>query len=155
MRSIIKKTVIIFFLLYSLFFVVGSTLSPVFAHFKLYEQSSFLTSLYLHACHQQPDRSFWFFGYPLALCCRCYGFYTGVVISSITVLFNKFKLGFKVFSLLLFLIIIDIILNFIVQINTGNIIRFTVGIIMGFLFISTLSYLLDYKKENNLCKLKK
>ncbi len=149
MRNVIKKIVIIFFLLYSLFFVIGSTLSPVFAHFKLYEQSSLITSLYVHACHQQPDRSFWLFGYPIALCCRCYGFYIGVVVSSIIALFNKLKLSFKVFSLLLFLIIIDITLNFIVHINTGNIVRFTVGIIMGFLFISTVSYLLNYKKENS------
>lgn len=149
MRNVIKKVVIIFFLAYSLFFVIGSTLAPVFAHFKLYEQSSFLTSLYVHACHQQPDRAFWFFGYPVALCCRCYGFYTGAAVSSIIALFNKLKLSFKVFPLLLFLIIVDITLNFIVHINTGNIIRFTVGIIMGFLFISTVNYLLNSKKENS------
>lgn len=148
MKNLIKKTVIIFFLLYSLFFVIGSTLAPIFAHFKLYEYSSFLTSLYVHACHQQPDRSFWFFGYPMALCCRCFGFYCGVAVSSIIVLFGKIKLNLKTFILLLFLIIIDIAVNFIVQINTGNITRFVIGIIMGFLFITVVSYLFDYKKEN-------
>jgi len=29
------------------------------------------------ACHQQPGRSLWLFGHPLAVCARCFGIYLG------------------------------------------------------------------------------
>lgn len=149
MKQLIKKIVTVFFLLYSLFFVIGSTLSPIFAHLKLYEYSSILTGLYMNACHQQPDRSFWLLGYPVALCCRCYGFYTGVAFSALIILLNKFRLNIKMFSFLLILVVIDVIINIVFKISTGNIIRFFVGIMMGILFISVINYLFDYKKENS------
>ena len=31
-------------------------------------------------CHQRPDRSFWMFGAPLAVCARCLGIYLGTAI---------------------------------------------------------------------------
>ncbi|MBM3311040.1 MAG: DUF2085 domain-containing protein [Candidatus Aminicenantes bacterium] len=39
-------------------------------------------SLVLYACfspvcHQMPERSFWLFGHPLAVCARCFGIYAG------------------------------------------------------------------------------
>lgn len=149
MKQIIKKIVTILFIIYSLFFVIGSTLSPIFAHLKLYEYSSILTGLYMNACHQQPDRSFWLFGYPVALCCRCYGFYLGVVLSALISLLNKFRLNIKIFVLLFALITLDIIFNVILKVSTGNIIRFIVGIMIGILFMSVINYLFDYKKENS------
>lgn len=149
MKQIIRKTVIIFFLIYSLFFVIGSTLSPIFAHLKLYEYSSILTGLYINVCHQQPDRSFWILGYPVVLCCRCYGFYTGVAFSALITLLNKFRLNIKMFLVLLIIVIIDGIINIVFKISTGNIIRFFVGIMMGILFISVINYLFEYKKENS------
>lgn len=149
MKQIIKKIVTVLFLIYSLFFVIGSTLSPVFAHLKLYEYSSIFTGLYMNVCHQQPDRSFWILGYPVALCCRCYGFYLGVVLSAIASLLNKFRLKIKIFALLFSLITLDIIFNVILKVSTGNIIRFIVGIMIGIVFISVINYLFDYKKENS------
>lgn len=149
MKQIIKKIVTVFFLVYSLFFVIGSTLSPIFAHLKLYEYSSIFTGLYMNVCHQQPDRSFWILGYPVALCCRCYGFYLGVVLSALISLLNSFRVNIKIFVLLLALIIFDIVFNVIFKISTGNIIRFIVGIMMGIVFVVIINYLFDYKKENS------
>jgi uncharacterized membrane protein len=31
-------------------------------------------------CHQRPERSFWAFGYPLAVCARCTGIYGGFLL---------------------------------------------------------------------------
>ena len=134
----IKIIVIIFFSIYSLFFVIGSLLAPITAHFGLYELSSRLTSTFMYSCHQKPDRSFWILGYPAALCCRCLGFYSGVVTSGILTVFDKLKISLKIYIILFLLVISDIVLNYILKISTSNIIRFFTGIIMGFLFIITL-----------------
>ncbi len=149
MRNFIRKLVLVFFCLYSLFFFVGSTLAPVMAHFKNYELSAILTSTYMFSCHQQPDRSFWLFGYPIALCCRCYGFYLGVIVSSIVALFNKLKINLKAFIILFAICLIDIVINYGLgmRLNTGNITRFVIGIIMGILFITGLDYILKWKRR--------
>jgi len=34
------------------------------------------------ACHQNPLRSFWYWGYPMALCGRCIGIYTGSLLGA-------------------------------------------------------------------------
>jgi len=31
-------------------------------------------------CHQRPERSFWIFGAPVAICARCLGIYTGAAV---------------------------------------------------------------------------
>src|SRR5574344_2644406 len=101
MLNKIEKNILILFCVYSLFFFLGSSLAPIMAHFHQYNISAYLSSLYINSCHQQPDRSFWILGYPIALCCRCYGFYLGVVFSAVTSLLNKFRLNIKTFALLL------------------------------------------------------
>lgn len=147
MGSVIKKLILIFFFLYSLFFFLGSALAPIFAYFKNYELSSILTSIYMFSCHQQPDRSFWLLGYPMALCARCYGFYFGVILSSILALFDKLKINLTAFIVIFAICIIDIILNVAFKINTGNIIRCITGIFMGTIFICTLNYVLNLKRR--------
>ena len=139
----IKAFVIIFFSVYSLFFVAGSLLAPIMAHFGQYELSSQLTVTFMYSCHQKPDRSFWILGYPVALCCRCLGFYTGVAVSGFMTAFNKLKMPLKLYIILFLLAAIDIALNYLFKISTANIVRFSAGIIMGFLFISTLFYIFE------------
>lgn len=34
--------------------------------------------LFVHLCHQMPDRSFWLNGQPMAVCSRCLGIYSGL-----------------------------------------------------------------------------
>ena len=150
MRSIIRKVIILTLCLYSAFFFMGGFLAPVFAHFKNYDLSAMLTSLYVYSCHQQPNRTFWIMGYPMALCCRCFGFYIGVFSAGIADLFDKLNVRYRVFIILLLISVIDITLNFCIKFNTGNIIRFIVGIIMGLLFVVVISHLLKgkWRKEN-------
>ncbi|MBR2069451.1 MAG: DUF2085 domain-containing protein [Candidatus Gastranaerophilales bacterium] len=147
MRQKIRKIIILFFCLYSAFFFLGSLLAPIMAYMKQYDFSALLTSLYMYSCHQQPDRSFWIFGYPMALCSRCFGFYFGVIVFGIFELLNKLKISLKTFIILLIITVIDIIINYGLpqRYNTGNITRFVVGMIMGLLFVVILSFLL--KKE--------
>ncbi len=151
MRTKIKFIILLFFCLYSLFFFVGSTLAPIMANLGYYEMSSKLYFIYLHSCHQQPDRSFWFLGYPIALCCRCYGFYLGVVIFSVFSIFNKLKINIKYFIILTLICLTDIFINYgmKVRLNTGNYTRFFVGIIMGLIFTTIICYIfkMEWRKK--------
>lgn len=80
-------------------------------------------------------------GYPMALCCRCYGFYLGTAISSISAITNKLNITTKVFIFMLIICIIDITINLLFQgqLNTGNITRFVIGILMGIIFVHILN----------------
>ena len=154
MKDKIRKIIISLFCLYSAFFFIGSTLAPILAHFKYYDSSAMLTSLYVYSCHQEPDRCFWILGYPVALCCRCLGFYIGVFITGLIDIFDKLNINLKTFIILLLITVIDIVINYgfgIRHFNTGNITRFIVGLIMGLLFIVFISHLFrrQWRKGNN------
>ncbi len=151
MKEKIIKILLLIFCLYSLFFVIGSILSPILAHIHQYDLSGKLTATYMFSCHQRPERSFWILGYPVALCCRCLGFYIGVSISSFVALIKKWRMPIKYFVLLFIICLIDVLLNFIFDINTHNFIRFTIGIIMGILFSSLICFGFGYRKgeKNN------
>ena len=104
----IGKTLIFLICLYSAFFLAGGVFAPICAAAGEFEVSAKLTSLYMSSCHQAPDRSFWFLGFPFALCCRCLGFYLGVVLSGICSLLCKLKLSLRLFLILALIVIIDI-----------------------------------------------
>ena len=148
MKLIFKRTFFVVLCLYSLFFVLGSILSPIMAHCHNYDISGKLTSLYMFSCHQRPERSFWIFGYPVALCCRCLGFYIGVVTSSIAALLEK--LHIKLTYILVFLLVttLDITLNYFLKITTMNIQKFLIGMIMGYLFVAFIYFIFHLKKED-------
>ena len=42
-----------------------------------------LYQAFSHVCHQQPERSFFVAGLPLAVCARCTGLYAGFVIATL------------------------------------------------------------------------
>ena len=153
MKKKLRIVILLFFCLYSAFFFVGSMLAPIFAHLKYYDLSAILTSTYIYSCHQQPDRCFWILGYPVALCCRCLGFYVGVFITGFMDIFDKLHINLKTYIILLLITIIDITINYGLGVrhNTGNITRFIIGLIMGLLFTVFISYLLrkQWRKGKN------
>lgn len=104
----------------------------------------------MYSCHQQPDRSFWILGYPIALCARCLGVYVGTIISSFLILMNKIKINKKNVIILLSIISIDIFINYGLGIrthNTGNITRFTIGLIMGILIAYGINKIIEFKRR--------
>ncbi len=143
----IKNTLIILFALYSGFFWLGALSTPFLSHYGNYELSAKLNYLFSCSCHQNPERSFWFLGYPVSLCARCLGVYISVTFSCFLALFNKIKINFKIFILLTLVCFTDIILN-LLHINTGNITRFSVGIIMGLLITTILNFILNIRRKN-------
>lgn len=149
MKFYLKKLFFIVLFFYSAFFVLGSTLAPVMAKLGQYDISAKLTSLYMYSCHQQPDRSFWLLGYPIPLCCRCYGVYFSTLICSLFAFLNKFKVKNRFLLFFVFVSMIDLFLNFIAGCNTGNITRFIVGIFMGIIIVSVINIFFSLKGGKN------
>ncbi len=103
----------------------------------------------MYSCHQQPDRSFWIFGYPMALCCRCLGTYIGVAITSVLALINKFSIGEKAIIIIAILAFADIFINYgmgKLQ-NTGNVTRFIAGILLAIVITKVFDYILKTERK--------
>jgi uncharacterized membrane protein len=110
--------------------------------------SALLYSLFSPVCHQIPGRSFTFDGYPLAVCGRCLGIYTGFLAGLIVYPFAR---GFSRISLppgrLFFLLSVPVGLDFadgFARIWASPIgLRFAVGALWGvllpFYFITGVS----------------
>ncbi len=137
----IKNTLITLLALYSAFFWLGALATPFLSHFESYDLSAKLSYILSNACHQNPERSFWIWGYPVSLCARCLGVYIGTTVSCMNALFNKLNINIKAFIIMVFICLADIILN-LFKINTGNIIRFCTGIIIGLLITITVNFVL-------------
>lgn len=136
-----KKILLGLLFLYSLFFVSGSILAPICAHFGLYEISAKLTSLYMYSCHQQPTKSFWILGYPMALCARCFGVYLGTCTGCIKEIFFENKIFWKINLLLFVIALVDLFINYILKFNTGLLPRFFSGMFIGMIFPVMISWI--------------
>jgi len=87
-------------------------------------------------CHQRPERSFLCFGYPLAVCARCFGIYSGflagLLIFPIINGFSSLSLPrTRIFILLTLPIGIDTLANFFHIWATSGWMRFGIGFLWG------------------------
>jgi uncharacterized membrane protein len=87
-------------------------------------------------CHQIPSRSFFLFGYPLAVCGRCFGIYSGFFIGTLfypflKALSNTTMPKTKTFIIFSLPIVFDTLGNFLRLWMTPNIPRFIIGFLWG------------------------
>ncbi len=143
----IKNILIILWALYSAFFWLSALAVPFLSYFGGYDLSAKLSYILSNACHQNPERSFWLLGYPVSLCARCLGVYIGVTFTCFFALTDKININFKLFTILAFICITDISLN-LFHINTGNITRLCIGLIIGFLITITVNFILNIRRKN-------
>ena len=117
-----------------LLWVVGiffELLLPVFPAFAYIHP--FLNLTYSHVCHQQPEKLISFeFGHSLT-CARCTGIYLGSFVSAVLLLFVKIKqnISYKLFSIAIVLILIDIIMYSIGVYHYSKIIALLTGMFLG------------------------
>jgi uncharacterized membrane protein len=57
--------------------------APILASRAHYTPASFIYLLFSNVCHQMPDRSFIFAGFPFAVCHRCSGIYLGLMLGTL------------------------------------------------------------------------
>jgi len=113
--------------------------------------ADFIYACFAPICHQIPSRSFFFQGFPLAVCARCFGIYAGFAAGYV---FYPFRRGFsavqiprlKSFLLVSAPIILDTGGNFLRLWDTGLLFRFLTGVFWGFIlpfyFITGVSEIL-------------
>ncbi len=142
-KKVKRKIILIILGMYSAFFVIGSVLAPVLAYLKMYEYSANLTYLFSHSCHQQPLKSFCFFGYPVALCCRCFGVYVGTSIFAFLNVFKDVKFNKLFIILMIMLTVVDMSINYIFKYSTGLYPRFISGISSGILIVIGIVFIFD------------
>jgi uncharacterized membrane protein len=98
--------------------------------------AGFFYACFASTCHQIPSRSFALWGFPMAVCARCFGIYTGFAAG---VLLYPFRRGFsapalpslKMFAFVSMPIVIDTAGNFLKLWDTGSLFRFLTGFIWG------------------------
>ncbi|ENN96087.1 hypothetical protein J422_04438 [Methanocaldococcus villosus KIN24-T80] len=126
--------------LFSIFYI-GIFLAPYTAYLgessDIFKYISFLIyAIYSTICHQLPSRSYFIFGHKMAVCARCFGIYTGVLIGMIVYPFIKInKLPKYYLIIALTPMAIDGITQIIGLRESFNELRFITGFIAGFTIV--------------------
>ncbi len=119
--------------------------------------AGFIYALFSPTCHQIPGRCFYAFGYPMAVCARCFGIYSGFLAGTLVYPLSK---GFSSPSLprirtLVFVsvpIVLDTAANFIGIWTSSGWLRFLIGLVWGsilpFYFLSGLSDYFIRRRQN-------
>ncbi len=114
-------------------------LAPYLLHSKS-KYGLFIYFIFSPLCHQIPEKSFYLFGFPLAVCSRCTGIYLGFLIGTLIYPFFR-NLGNsklpspKVFILFSLPMMVDVGGNFFNLWTSLNILRFITGIIWGVILL--------------------
>lgn len=129
------RLVAIFTLVGTLIWIGTIFLAPFLRH-QSFSSHVFLYAIFSPICHQIPGRSFFFFGYPLAVCARCLGIYSGFLAGGLLYpLWNGFTSlrlpASRLFFLVTIPIGIDTLGNFFHIWTTPNWPRFILGFIWG------------------------
>lgn len=130
------------FLLYALFFLLGSIFAPIIASSGEGHLADKLYFIFAHTCHQQPDRTFWLANYPVALCSRCLGLYLGFVIYMLINIFTGKILKLKHVVYIFIIGLTEGLLEIFTSFQGSNIIRFFSGIAIGVFIVSILDCLI-------------
>lgn len=152
---ILKKQKILYILLifYTGIFLVSGVGAPIAAYFNNFQLAGEFYGLMSMSCHQNALRCFWLLGYPMALCARCFGIYVGTILMLLFLVFKKNirQYSFVFVFILIFISVLEIVIEKTNIWGGNNFIRFIFGNIYGFIFVSIIDIvLLKYlKKEKN------
>jgi uncharacterized membrane protein len=80
-------------------------------------------------CHQRPERSFWIFGAPVAVCARCLGIYLGAAIGLL--LQTSRRLTLQLLTIAAALNLLDVATEFAGLHGNWLVVRFALGLALG------------------------
>jgi uncharacterized membrane protein len=113
------------------------------SHTKYPALAAVLYLFFAPVCHQNPERSFFIWGYALAVCQRCTGIYLGLFLSSILPFESRrllaSPLGRRTWVLgAMVPLLLDIALPYFGVWTNSSVSRFTTGLIFGAMLSSLL-----------------
>lgn len=122
-------------IIFLLFLVASSLLTPYFAVSGMIREYKFFNSLNSLICHQHPPRCLFLFGNNLGLCARCFSFYFSMLMFSVGFLFINIhiekKLRLIIFYSLISPLVIDGITQYFQFRVSTNLIRTITGAMAG------------------------
>lgn len=139
----LSKIFFILLILYTSIFIICGFGAPFAAYFKDFKLANDFYTLMALSCHQNPLRSFWILNYPMALCARCIGIYTGTIFTSTFVLFQKIKVNRTVIIALCSVVLFEFFFKNTLVFMFNNQVRFVNGVICGFMFVLILNLLFE------------
>lgn len=80
-------------------------------------------------CHQRPERSFWIYGMPVAVCARCLGIYVGAAIGLLLLTSHRAAVNF--FAAIVALNLLDALAEFAGLHGNWSGARFLLGVLLG------------------------
>lgn len=89
-----------------------------------------IREFFAYVCHQEPARSFWLAGAPLAVCARCLGFYLGAALGAGFIRASRPRLLQGV-AITLALNALDVALEFAGLYSNFLALRFVLGALLG------------------------
>lgn len=88
-----------------------------------------LRSGFAFVCHQRPERSFWLFGAPVAVCARCLGVYVGAAIGLLVRASRRFAM--RALIIVAAANVIDGAAEFAGLHGNWMVVRFSLGLALG------------------------
>lgn len=118
---------------------LGIFLAPLLYSLDL--PARLLYSVWALNCHQIPERSFLLFGFPLAVCARCTGFYCGLLISLVAKFrFKRWKVPAAVVGSFFLLLPGQWLVQLAGWWSPSNLWRFVFGLLFGLLPALIMGY---------------
>lgn len=118
-------------ILCTIFIIIAGVLAPILASVKEFVIADKFYHLLAHSCHQQPLRSFWIAGYPMAFCARCFGIYIGALVALITPKKELINLRIMIALSILVIGMFELLLEIFAGLQGSNIIRLLSGLFIG------------------------
>lgn len=121
----------------SLFYAALALLAPVGAVLHLPVAGQAYTML-AKVCHQQPSRTLWLWGYPLGVCYRCVGAYTGAALYGLACRRFRLKLPWQASLGLALVAVADKLVWYVFAVDLPAWLRLGCGILLGVVVIDML-----------------
>jgi uncharacterized membrane protein len=114
------------------FFILGSVSAPCLSYWGQEGIAKYIYGFYGFSCHQIPSRSFFIFGQQIAICARCFSFFSSMLIFGLLLSLLKIRpLDRRIAFLLACPLLVDVSLQTLGIEESTNLLRVTTAILLS------------------------
>ncbi|MCK4385712.1 MAG: DUF2085 domain-containing protein [candidate division Zixibacteria bacterium] len=115
-----------------LLFILGSISAPCLSYLGQEGIAKYIYKFYGISCHQIPSRSFFIFDHQIAICARCFSFFSSMLAFGLLIsLKNVRPLNREIAFLLALSILIDVLLQTVGISESTNLLRVTTAVLLS------------------------